>query len=143
MKEKQIIDIFKNVLDNKKAIIKCGGLTVQGTVGEKCDLKYIEYSGLHIYSSFKNNLSKPSQYIEKLLTNHREDLNIDYNTRDKIIDTITSKINETYIHLGIISPYNVKSINIDYYDDITFYVKITYNGGSIIEINNIESIGPY
>ena len=57
---------LKGSLDNKMAYISSDGLLLGGTVGQKCKLKFVEYSGLLCYLQLGHNSSDIVKEVEQI-----------------------------------------------------------------------------
>jgi len=63
-----------------------------------------------------------------------------YDVRDKILDVLIPTISNTYVQIGMINIYGIKSINTKFNDDGTMTeAKLVYDSGNIISITSIQS----
>lgn len=135
---KNIEKIFEKFLHNKFAYVTIGGVRLEGGTEQKCKLVFTPFFGLKCMGKLEFNNTNVADIFDKEMVNNRDNLNISYDQRDAIIETIKPIINEIYITLGYISPYNIKTIvnELNEGGDI-INISIIYNCGSILSIKCI------
>ncbi len=128
-------NFFINNLDGKECFISSGGLLLESNMEQKCKLKFHKFYGLHCLSLIKNNSSNVAEVLRRTMCDNRE--TYPYTLFDIVMDNLIPVLNECEIKMGLISLYNVKSINTKYYDNHT-EVDIVYENGSIVNIRSIK-----
>lgn len=136
-----INQFFKDNLDNKMAYVRADGLFVEGTIEEKCKLEFQEHFGLICSVKLQYNTGKVAEHIQGLLIQNREALNISYDKRDLIIQTIIPALIESYVQVAKIAPYGVVNISAVYNKEREIEsADIKYSNGATVSITCIESI---
>ena len=133
-------ELLKNNLDGKVAYVKSSGLTLEGSLEDKCTLKYIPYHGIQCITKLEYNQCNVVKLIEQSLVNMREDVGMTYDVRDKILDVLIPTISNTYVQIGMINMYGIKSINTQFNNDGTMTeARLIYDSGNIISITSIQT----
>lgn len=114
-----IKEIFKQI-DGYTCRINSGGLHAQGSTEGECLLSYSDHHGLVIKSLLKWNDFKPQDLVLPCLNRHLKALQkesdpnltpIDFDARDQIYEALKQEIESSYVTVGLISLYGIKSIS--------------------------------
>ena len=133
-----ISKFFKDNLDGKLAYVSSGGLLVEGQVESKVKLEFADHLGLLCLIKLEYNYKNLCENVDRLLVQNRNDLEISYDTRDKIVKLIIPFLKQSYVKAGTIMTHNVTKMEVSYLDNKIYSVGITYKNGSVTNITCIE-----
>lgn len=132
-KAKQFINgVFSKSNKTYSALI-ADGLRIEGSIEQPCTFAFRRYHGLVCSINLQYNTSKIGESLRQLIVDKKE-LDLTYDQRDTLLDTLNNFINTSSVQAGIISYYGVESVTTKFNKQEICYLEIKYEGGSIVKI---------